>query len=109
MAVCCGNCRKQISADFVAIGCLMLKCWHIKFNNRCALSSYVRQAVLYRRLCECGECGCNYECQCDCCCNMKHADMKLRSLFEACQLSNAVTHGSMLCHTVTCKYSCEQF
>jgi hypothetical protein len=26
MAVCCGNCRKQISADFVAIRCLMLKC-----------------------------------------------------------------------------------
>jgi len=26
--------------------------------------------VLCRRLCECGECGCNYECHCDCCCNM---------------------------------------
>ena len=23
--------------------------------------------VLYCRLRECGECGCNYECQCDCC------------------------------------------
>ena len=61
----------------------------------------MRQAVLYRRLCECGECGCNcqcgecgdcgecgecccnYECQLDCC-NMKHADMKLGSLFESC-------------------------
>ena len=39
MAVCCGNCRKQISAHFVAIRCLMLKCWHITFNNRCALES----------------------------------------------------------------------
>ena len=26
---------------------------------------------------ECGECGCNYKCHCDCCCNMKHVDMKL--------------------------------
>jgi len=26
--------------------------------------------MLYRRLCECGGCGCNYECHCDCCCNM---------------------------------------
>jgi len=26
--------------------------------------------VQYRTLCECGECGCNSECQCDCCCNM---------------------------------------
>jgi len=39
MAVCCGNCRKHISADFVAIRCLMLKCWHITFNNQCALES----------------------------------------------------------------------
>jgi hypothetical protein len=39
--------------------------------------------VLYRRLHECGECGRNYECQCDCCCDMKHADMKIGSLFEA--------------------------
>ena len=31
---------------------------------------------------ECGECGCNYECHCDCC-NMQHVDMKLCSLFEA--------------------------
>jgi len=21
--------------------------------------------VLYHRVCECGECGCNYECHCD--------------------------------------------
>ena len=35
------------------------------------------RVLLYCRLCECGECGCNYECQCDCCCNMKHEDMKL--------------------------------
>jgi hypothetical protein len=27
MAVCCGNCRKHIIADFVAIQGLMLKCW----------------------------------------------------------------------------------
>jgi hypothetical protein len=39
--------------------------------------------VLYCRLHECGECGCNYECQCDCGCNMKLADMQLGSLFEA--------------------------
>ena len=57
----------------------------------------------------CGECGCNCECQCDCCCNMKHVDMKLGSLFEACQLINTVTYGSVLCHTVSCKYSCVQY
>jgi hypothetical protein len=27
MAVCCGNCRKHISAQFVAICCLMSSCW----------------------------------------------------------------------------------
>jgi hypothetical protein len=26
MAVCCGNCRKQINENFVAICCLMLQC-----------------------------------------------------------------------------------
>ena len=29
--------------------------------------------MLYCRLRVCGECGCNYECQCDCCCNMKQS------------------------------------
>jgi len=37
--------------------------------------------VLYCRLCECGECGCNYECQCYCC-NMLHSDIKCELLFE---------------------------
>ena len=36
---------------------------------------------LYDRLYKCGECGCNYECKCDCCSNMKHVDMELGSLF----------------------------
>ena len=35
-------------------------------------------------------------------CNMKYVDMKLVSLFEACQSINAVTYCSMLCHTVSC-------
>jgi len=38
-AVCCGNCGEQIRADFVAIRCLVLKCWHITFNNHCASES----------------------------------------------------------------------
>ena len=41
--------------------------------------------------------------------NLKFADMELGSLFEACQSINAVIYGSMLCHTVSCKYSCVQF
>jgi len=39
---------------------------------------------LYDTLYECGECGCNCECQCNFCCNMKHVDVKLGSLFEVC-------------------------
>jgi len=27
--VCCGSCREQISADCVAIRCLVLKCWEL--------------------------------------------------------------------------------
>jgi len=27
--VCCGNCKEQISADCVAIRCLVLKCWEL--------------------------------------------------------------------------------
>jgi len=37
--VCCGNCREQISADLVAIRCLVLKCWHITFYNHCGSES----------------------------------------------------------------------
>jgi len=39
--------------------------------------------VLYRRLHECGECDCNYECQCDRCCIVIYADLKFGTLFEA--------------------------
>jgi hypothetical protein len=33
--------------------------------------------VLYRNYVKWVECGCNYDCHCDCCCSMKHVDMKL--------------------------------
>jgi len=41
--------------------------------------------------------------------NIKFVDMKLGSLFEACQSIIAVTYCSMLCPKVDCKYSCVQF
>ena len=40
--------------------------------------------MLYCRLCECGECGCNYECQCDCS-NMKQS-VKGESVVLYCRL-----------------------
>ena len=36
--------------------------------------------MLYCRLRVCGECGCNYECQCDCCFNMKQSVKRERVL-----------------------------
>jgi len=39
MAVCCGNCRKHIRANFVAIRCLMLKCWQLRFIKKFAMES----------------------------------------------------------------------
>jgi len=81
-AVCCGNCREQIGGvccgntvfSVKVLGTLNL----ISTGIECVKGERV---VLYCGLCDCGECGCNYECQCDCCCNMKHADTKL---FEPC-------------------------
>ena len=43
------------------------------------------RVVLYCWLCECGECGCNYECQFDCCCNMKQS-VKGESAVLYCRL-----------------------
>jgi hypothetical protein len=40
--------------------------------------------LLYHTLCECGECGSNYECQCECYFDMHHADLNVGSLFQAC-------------------------
>jgi len=51
MAVCSGNCRKHISVNFVGIRCLMLKCWHIMFNNHCNSQMLVDRDMLCCRLC----------------------------------------------------------
>ena len=58
MAVCCGNCKEQISADFLAIRCLMLKCWHLNLITTVPRGVKRDRLGLYRRLRECGECGC---------------------------------------------------
>jgi hypothetical protein len=47
--------------------------------------------VFYRTLCECGECDCNNECQGECYFDMQHVDLKVRSIYEECQLNNTVT------------------
>ena len=38
---------------------------------------------LFHTLCECGECGCNYEWQCESYFNRRHSDMKLSVLYDA--------------------------
>jgi hypothetical protein len=84
MAVCCGNCRKHISADFAAIRSLVLSAGPQNLLTPVPQRVKRDKLLLYHTLCECGECGCNYECQHGCYFEMKHVDLKLGSLFEAC-------------------------
>ena len=39
ISVCFGTCWKHVSADVLAIRRFILSCWHISFNNHCALES----------------------------------------------------------------------
>jgi len=57
----------------LALHDLMESAWHIMFNNHCASESYTIQAWAVLHICECGECGCNYEGQYECYFNMRHA------------------------------------
>jgi hypothetical protein len=70
--VCCGNYRKHTNEDFVAICDVIFQ--RVKRDR----------LGLYHTLYECGECGCNSECQCECYINVRYADLKLGVLFHAC-------------------------
>ena len=63
--------------------------FNVKVHGTKVLISTVSQEVkrdrmgLYNTLYECGEGGCNYECQCESYFNTRHSDMKLCVLYEA--------------------------